>query len=193
MHMCEIFIAQELPCPFRFLEEDDEEESEFEPARLPRIAIPGRRNESRVNRANNVVEVFINQLSSVDAVGKLKGIEKELQPAGGMRQLIPRLTGKLEGLPAMGREGAFAAAAAVALSEVLRRSSGGNLSPFGLQRQVAGAFGRQDLGTSARGRGGFNVNAAAELKGLFGGRRRRKVGQDSGFGEFTLAGLGDSI
>ncbi len=186
-HACEIFEIRGIPCPFGEFEEEDDDDDDDRRGR--RVMFPAKGDKDAQNRVANVVDVFANTVPYNLARGRLGKLQEAGNRFPEVGELIPNLTRNLQDLPAQGIGGAFAGAAALALGEVLRRSQGKG-SPLQLQRQVAGAFGRQETGFSGRGRGGFHVNAAANLKSLFTPRRKLRQG---GFGQFTMEGLGDLI
>lgn len=187
MHACEIFEAQGMNCPFLPFEEDDDEDDDDR--KTTKVGFPARRKVAGGNRRASVaVDVFRDTVPFVVAGDRLKQLEGAAERIPEVRELIPKMSVPLRGLPSFGEAGMLGSAAAIALGEALRRSRGTKGS-LGIQRQVASAFGKASGGSSGGRGGGFNVNAAAELRSLL---RPRKL-REPGFGQFSLEGLGDLI
>lgn len=190
MHACEIFEMRGVPCPFeRFEDEEDEDDDDKDKTPI-KVGIPARKRvKGGQKTAENVTDVFRDTVPFVVAGDRLKQLQGAAERVPEVRELIPRLNRDLGDLPNLGPAGMFASAGALALGEALRASRGRG-SPLQLQRQVAGAFGAQQPGTSGGRGGGFNVNAREALQLLLKGQRRKL---SPGFGQFSLAGLGDTI
>ena len=186
-HECARFEVQGIPCPFR-PEEPDEEEDDDDVEERPGIeiplALPGRQSKNQRGRMGQLNNILTLAHSQEEMREKLKVIEGEriaaIVPGG--ESLIQELlrTGQQFGGNRLFQVGTLIALA-TALAKLRGKGLGLGLGTArALERPVARGLGRLATGSGLTtapggpGRGGFHVNAAAELQSLFGGRSRRR-------------------
>lgn len=194
-HECARFWANGLDCPFGDEQLDDDDDDTEEGERDVRdLALPARKRNSRsqsqrMGQLNNILTIAHSQEEMRE---KLKVIEGEriaaIVPGG--EALLQRLLES--GLNLSGNR-LFQASAMAALAAAFFRLRGTGLmkglpTVRSLERPVTKGLGKLSGGSGITtqqgtgGRGGFHVDAAAEIKALFGDRARRRVEEKFGRG-----------
>ncbi len=205
-HECDRFRAVGLECPFRRFREDDddEEEPEERDAHEIPLALPGRA--ARERELNNITTLAVAPKELREALERMAAFQRM-----GELQSIPNFTRQpaIRGLPKIpdfplsgrGHPEIISILAAIAISRGLAmlRARGFPTNSLGVRlserlaakglRKVSEISKRGSVRQTGRGRGGFNVNAARELRGLlfgFGQRKRRRGGlADPGVGDLS--------
>lgn len=197
-HECDRFRVVGLECPFRRLLDDEEDEQEEEERQRIPLALPGRRRREAEDAEGNPLLIFPHADPQIrKALERMAALMRD----GGLRS-IPR---EVPSFPLSGRGHTeiIATLAAIAIMRALGglRSTGSSVpvQPVRIseQRAARGLNQLQGISKSApgagrtMGRGGFHVNAAANMRRLFGLSPRRLLGLTSsaGFDSFSETGF----
>lgn len=205
-HECSRFILRQLGCPFRRPPErerklrniterrPDDERFEDEPPDdevFPIIPVPGRKADERIRQnLNNLTTLAVAPKELREALERMAAFQQE-----GELQSIPPVRSLAPNTPGFGRRPTMAVLTAIAIAASLKSSQSGSFGKGFRAVQAAelrSARGLQTLGRTSpvRGRGGLHVNAAADLRGLLGFRKKFGIGGELGFGqEFSETGF----
>ncbi len=172
LHDCDRFKAVGLRCPFRRFEEEEDESQEEEKGSFPKFMVPARKEREVADNISRLPLVVHGQPQMKKALERLAAIQ-----SGGGLSSIPQIGVPNFPLQGRGHPEIISALAAIALMKFFGavRSKGfgmsGRVVQAGERRVAQGlskVIGKVSGAGRTRGRGGFHVDAAADLKRLLG-------------------------